>query len=248
MEHSPRVTTFPLADVPRKDDPSRFSPHRLAHYCLDLADMLKTDRVVPVVVFLRRAGRVPASLALGTERRAYLTFEYVACKLAEMPGEDWMDSRNLVARVNLPNMGGYQARRIPTYAASVRGLFELESDPGRREKYLDFIDTYADLDDNERRRYRELYPQEATTMAGMFQTAREESMQQGLNRGRTEGERTLLQRQLRRRFGRLPPEAAARLDRASSPDLESWAENLLDAGTLDEVFAPNRRRGSAGDR
>ncbi|MDE0659242.1 MAG: hypothetical protein OXI79_06275 [Gammaproteobacteria bacterium] len=83
--------------------------------------MLKTDRVVPVVVFLRRAGRVPASLALGTERRAYPTFEYVACKLAEMPGEDWMDSRNLVARVNLPNMGGYQARRIPTYAASVRG-------------------------------------------------------------------------------------------------------------------------------
>ncbi|MXY56313.1 MAG: DUF4351 domain-containing protein, partial [Gammaproteobacteria bacterium] len=116
------------------------------------------------------------------------------------------------------------------------------------EKYLDFIDTYADLDDNERRRYRELYPQEATTMAGMFQTAREESMQQGLNRGRTEGERTLLQRQLRRRFGRLPPEAAARVARASSPDLESWAENLLDAGTLDEVFAPNRRRGSAGDR
>ena len=89
-------------------------------------------------------------------------------------------------------------------------------------------------------------------MAGMFQTAREESMQQGLSRGRAEGraegERTLLQRQLRRRFGGRPPEAAARVDRASSPDLQSWAENLLDAGTLDEVFAPNRRRGSAGDR
>ena len=233
-----------------ESDRYRFSPHRLAHYCLDLAAMLKTDRVVPVVIFLRNAGRVPASLALGTERRAYLTFEYVACKLVEMPGERWMDSGNLVARVNLPNMGGYQARRMEFYAAATHGLFELES--ARREKYLDFIDTYADLTDNERRRYRELYPQEGKTMAGMFQRAREESMQQGLNRGRaegrTEGERTLLQRQLRRRFGRLPPEAAARLDRASSPDLESWAENLLDAGTLDEVFAPNRRRGSAGDR
>ena len=96
-----------------ESDRYRFSPHRLAHYCLDLAAMLKTDRVVPVVIFLRNAGRAPASLALGTERRAYLTFEYVACKLAEVPGEDWMDSRNLVARVNLPNMGGYQARRIP---------------------------------------------------------------------------------------------------------------------------------------
>ena len=218
-----------------ESDWGRFSPHRLAHYCLDLADMLGTDRVVPVVIFLRDAARAPTSLALGTERRAYLTFEYVACTLADIPAERWLESRNLVARVNLPNMRGYQARRIGTYAAAVRGLFELEPDPARREKYLDFIDTYADLDDNERRRYRELYPQEGTTMAGIVQRARDEGKQQGIE----QGERTLLRRQLRRRFGLLPPEADERIGRASARDLESWAENVLDAGTLDEVFVSN---------
>ncbi|MYA17478.1 MAG: DUF4351 domain-containing protein [Gammaproteobacteria bacterium] len=221
--------------VEEESDWRRFSPLRLAHYCLDLADMLGTHRVVPVVVFLRDAAHAPTSLALGTERRAYLTFEYVSCKLAEMPSERWMESRNLVARVNLPNMRGYQARRIGTYAAAVRGLFELEPDPRRQEKYVDFIDTYADLDDNERRRYEEQYPQEATTMAGRFQRAREESKQQGIE----QGERTLLRRQLRRRFGLLPPEADERIARASARDLESWAENVLDAGTLDEVFDSN---------
>ena len=141
--------------------------------------MLGTDRVVPVVIFLRDAARAPTTLALGTERRAYLTFEYIPCKLAEMPAERWLDSGNLVARVNLVNMRFDPARRVETYAAAVRGLFELEPDRQRREKYLDFIDMYAGLNDNERRRYREQYPQEATTMAGIVQRARDEGKQRG---------------------------------------------------------------------
>ena len=48
-------------------------------------------------------------------------------------------------------------------------------------------------------------------MAGMFQRAREESMQQGIEQGRAEGERALLRRLLRLRFGVLPPEAAERV-------------------------------------
>ena len=70
----------------------RFSPRRLARYCLDIADMYDTNRVVPVTIFLRTAGRAPTSLVLGTERRGYLVFDYLACKLAEMPAERWLDS------------------------------------------------------------------------------------------------------------------------------------------------------------
>ena len=64
-------------------------------------------------------------------------------------------------------------------------------------------------------------------------------MQQGMSRGRVEGERALLRRQLQRRFGSLPPEAVERVDQASAHDLESWADNVLDAGTLDQVFDSN---------
>ena len=77
-------------------------------------------------------------------------------------------------------------------------------------------------------------------MAGVIQRAREEGiqrgMQQGMERGRGEGERTVLERMLRRRFGRLPPGMAQRLGRASQADLESGADNVLDAAPLDEVF------------
>ena len=87
-----------------ESDWRRLSLRRLARYCLDLADMFDTDRVVPVVIFLRAAERAPESLVLGTERRPYLWFDYLACRLAEIPAERWLDSDNVVARVNLPNM------------------------------------------------------------------------------------------------------------------------------------------------
>jgi len=51
----------------------RFSIHRLAHYCLDLAELFATDRVVPVVIFLR-TGPARKRLLLGGDRYTYLRF------------------------------------------------------------------------------------------------------------------------------------------------------------------------------
>jgi hypothetical protein len=230
----------------------RFSSHRFAHYCLDLAELFGTDRVVPVAIFLRGGGAAREPLALGTERRPYLTFDCVACRLGEMSAERWRDSGNVVARVNLPNMRSPESDRVDVCAAAVGGLLELEPDKGRRRKYLEFIDMYAALTDNEYRQYRRQYPEESNAMAGVVQRARDEGMQQGriegmergrvegradgMEQGRVEGERAVLERLLRRRFGPLPAAAAERLGRASAGDLETWAENVLDAERLGDVF------------
>ncbi|MCY3819348.1 MAG: DUF4351 domain-containing protein [Gammaproteobacteria bacterium] len=215
-----------------ESDSRRFNLRRLAHYCLDLADMFDTDRVVPVAIFLRAAHAASAALVLGTERRTYLTFNYLSCKIAGMSAEHWWDSDNLVARVNLPNMQSSENRKVEVYAQAVRGLLALEPDGGKRGKYIDFIDIYAGLTENERRRYRRQYPAEGATMAGIVQRARDEGMQQG----RVEGERAVVERLLRRRFGLLSPEVTERLSEASTGELETWADNVLDAGTLDDVF------------
>ena len=154
--------------------------------------------------------------------------------------------------------------RVDVYAAAVRGLLALEPDPDKRAKYLEFIDMYAALTDNEYRRYRRRHPEESNAMAGVIQRARDEGMERGLERGmeqgrvqgmeqgrvqgmeqgrvqgmeqgRVEGERAVLERLLHRRFGQLPPATAERLGRASADDLETWAENVLDAETLGDVF------------
>ena len=218
--------------VEEESDWTRFSPHRLAQYCLDLALMFGTERVVPVTIFLRGTVWAPRTLVLRTERRPYLTFDYLACAIGEMLAERWLESDNLVARVNLFNMRGGDASRVEVYGQAVRGLLELEPDGNRRAKYLDFIDIYANLTDNERERYMGQYPEENQVMAGIVQRAREE----GMRRGRIDGERAVLERLLRRRFGPLSPEVAATLAEAAGSDIEAWAEKVLDADTLDDVF------------
>ena len=94
-------------------------------------------------------------------------------------------------------------------------------DSDNRAKYIEFIDIYAGLTNNEYRRYQHQYREDSSTMAGVIQRARDE--------GRVEGERTLLETLLRQRFGLLSPEVAERLGRASAADLETWAENVLEA-------------------
>ena len=58
----------------------------LAHYCLDLAELFATERVVPVVIFLR-AGAAPRRLALSGECHTYLSFPYLACVLSSLSFE-----------------------------------------------------------------------------------------------------------------------------------------------------------------
>jgi hypothetical protein len=56
-------------------------------------------------------------------------------------------------------------------------------------------------------------------------------------KGVREGEATLLIRQLTHRFGELPPEVEQRVRQADDPSLQRWGVRLLDALTLDAVFA-----------
>ncbi|MGE0085836.1 MAG: hypothetical protein AB7S75_15615, partial [Desulfococcaceae bacterium] len=125
---------------------ARFSIHRLGHYCLSLAEFFGTDRIVPVVIFLH-SGKYPKELKIGGDHGTYLTFRFIACDLRKIPAEKHMESRNIVARLNLPNMKCRKHDRIAVYAHAQEGLVELEPDTEKRLKYIDFVDCYANLDE-----------------------------------------------------------------------------------------------------
>ena len=72
-----------------------------------------------------------------------------------------------------------------------------------------------------------------------FQRGIELGIQQGEQRGAQKGEAAVIQRLLTKRFGSLDAVTLTRLQTAQCEQLESWAENLLDAATLDEVFKDN---------
>ena len=64
----------------------------------------------------------------------------------------------------------------------------------------------------------------------------EKGLQQGLQEGFQQGEVFVLTRLLTRRFGPLPDWATERLAQASREDLEHWAERVLEAQRLDDIF------------
>lgn len=216
--------------------PSRFSIHRLAHYCLELSAMYSTNRVVPVVIFLRDTCNLPERLPLGGDRFTYLDVNYLKCELASLDASRYLHSQNLVARLNLPNMRWPEEQKVDIYASAVSGLFSLEPDPEKQLKYIDFIDIYTAMDDKQMHDYQTRYPQETRKMAGLTERLLNEGMQQGLQQGMQQGEQGILQRLLIRRFGPLDQQARQRLQQATPQELECWADNILNAKTLDEVF------------
>lgn len=220
-------------------NPARFSIYRLGRYCLDLAELMDTDRLIPIVVFLRGSPRIRKQLELGSEYHAFLTFDYIACVLSELPAERFKDSSNIVARIALPTMA-YARRAVTDIVAwALRGL-QMEPDEEKRLKYMDFIDAYSQLDDNERKLFAQRYPQEDKTMLTLRQQGillgRQEGRQEGREEGRQEGRADLLLRQLNRRFGPLGAAMTQRVSQASAAELERWADAILEARTLDEVF------------
>ena len=146
--------------VEEETEPRRFSIHRLAHYCLDLAELLKTKQVVP----------------------------------------DW----------------------------------------NKQRKYVGFIDSYADLREDEVARYRAEYIENAgdNTM-GLVATLLEEGWQKGRNEGRQEGrqegEAALLLRLMERRFGPLAEALRERILSADAEALLLWSERILTASAPEDV-------------
>lgn len=68
------------------------------------------------------------------------------------------------------------------------------------------------------------------------QEGRREGRREGKEEGIQDGERAVLIRQLTRRFGPLDEAILQRLNDADRTKLEAWADNILDAPTLEAVF------------
>lgn len=219
-------------------EPGRFSIHRMARYSLHIGEMMKTDRVVPVVIFLK-PGSYPSSLCMGGEWNTYLFFRFVTADLGRIPAEKHMDSDNIVARVNLPNMAYDQNKRLDVYARAQEGLVELEKDFNKRVKYTDFIDYYAKLSEDEFIRYNEEYLPKSLQkeeIMGFRQMVVEKAAKEAAIQARKEGKQEIFRLLLTDRFGSVPVWTEDRLKKADQKDIERWTRRILNAGSVEDVF------------
>ncbi|MGP9767757.1 DUF4351 domain-containing protein [Halomonas sp. AOP13-D3-9] len=226
-----------LFTLEEETDPSRFSIHRLAHYTLHLSELFATHRVVPVVIFLHANERIEHSLHIQSERHRYLTFNYLHTRLSSLPAAQFLNSQNIVARLNLPNMQWAKKDKVEVYASAIKGLLSLEPNVEKQLKYIDFVDIYSGLNAEERLTYQRRYPQEESQMVGLSERLRNEGMQQGMQQGRQQEAQALLRKQINLKFGALPTWADERISAATIEELETWMEDILSASTLEALIA-----------
>lgn len=70
-----------------------------------------------------------------------------------------------------------------------------------------------------------------------LQESIQQGMQQGIQKGLLEGEAKLSLRMLPRRFGPLPNEIFERVYKADLDTIETWADHVSEAESLEDVFS-----------
>ena len=63
-----------------------------------------------------------------------------------------------------------------------------------------------------------------------------------ISRGEVRGRASILNRQLKRRFGSIPATVRERVRSASVRELDAWGDAVLEAPTLEAVFEDTPRR------
>lgn len=99
------------------------------------------------------------------------------------------------------------------------------------------------LPEDERSAYNH-YMDDLHYQASMFESSygfgknegREEGRKEGREEGLQKGKGEILIRQLQKRFSSLPAKIEEKISQATESELEQWADNILDAGTLEDVF------------
>ena len=96
--------------------------------------------------------------------------------------------------------------------------------------------------DEEERQVYEVRMQSLADVESKIASAAERGIELGREEGVVEGQSRILKRLLERRFGTLPQWAMERLTHATENDLETWADTILTAPTLEALFSTDEAR------
>ena len=141
--------------IEHKDDKYTFSIYKLAHYALDLCEHFPGLPVIPIAVFTDQAKwqkdkEIQREIKVNAFGMNWLFFTFAKVKLSDIPAALIAHSTNPVKHILSPLMRYDKDKRLEVAADAYINLSRL-TDPSRFEKYTDYIDKCAKIDDAERR-------------------------------------------------------------------------------------------------
>ena len=220
--------------------PSRFRIKKMAIYYLKLSELCRTDEIIPITIFLRRGHNIPDRLDMGVDDDRFMHFRYVSVVLSDWQAIDHIGTDNVVEQVLLTTMSRKGQDKIDIVGKAIHNLIRLEKDIDNVLNFEKFIRTYAPLDEEEERRYKERYAQEDAHMMSVREELERKGRQigwkEGREEGRKEGIRHTLITLLTARFGAPSTTLTARVNAASHEQLLRWTVAVMTASTPEDVF------------
>lgn len=163
--------------------------------------------------------------------RTILSFHYRVLQLNRLDWRDFLGTTNPVAIALMARMHIVPKDRWRVKATSLRLLVGARLSPSQQRLISQFMDVYLPLQAAE----REAFQAEVASFATPEREAIMEIVTSWELKGRAEGQRSLLERQLGRKLGTLPNRVLSQLATLSSSQLVALGEALLDFTTVSDV-------------
>ncbi len=228
-----------------QEDKAKFSIYKLLRYTTDLMETHPDALVIPTVLFSdRKRWRKTVDINLHAELndRLFLHFEYIFHKLFDLNARDYYNVNNPVVKILLPKMNYKKEDRMEMIRQAYSGLFQLASS-GLFDKYINFIDTYAQICEQEQQQlHDDLVQHKETAMLSKYirdqgiQQGMQQGIQQGMQRGIIKSTKENIIKILELRFGKISPEIAAKINNTNNIEiLQSFLEQGVQAKNLDQL-------------
>lgn len=212
--------------------------HRMWCYAMQLR-LRHRKPVIPIVLYLR-GGPSDVTERVVEERFAdhpLASFRYFVFGLARSEAADYLERPETLAPA-LASLMEHEGRSAAEHElACLRPVARAPLDDAARFLLVNCIETYVQLDETAREEYERLLANESTKeVADMESTWADTIEAKGLEKGRVEGMRSVIEDLLERRFGELSPRSRRRLAAIDSADgLSDLAGRVLDARSLRDL-------------
>jgi predicted transposase/invertase (TIGR01784 family) len=167
--------------------------------------------------------------------RTVLDFQFEVLQLSRLDWRDFLQTSNPAVIALMARMRIAPHERWRVKAASLRLLARARLSGAQRRLVSQFVDIYLPLQVAEREAFQaevaSFSPPERETVMELVTSWERE----GRIKGREEGQRELIERQLLRKLGSLTPEQTERLGTLSSAQLVALGEALFDFATLADL-------------
>ncbi len=211
-------------------------PRRMFHYYA-LLSLRYSKPVFPLVVYLHGGeGMSEEEYRVALFDREQLRFHYSALGLERLPASEYAGKGPLGWALGALMDRSSVGNVVRFKASMLKEILGSELDVELKRLLVNVVETYFELDAGQKEELRRLLAtEEYEGMQETEMTYFDELEERGRQKGREEGKRETLLRQLTAKFGPLSEAVALRVNALESGELDLCLERLLTARSIDEL-------------